>query len=106
YRKPKAVSFALNRVQTIAPNPTAGLERHAPEELVTRFLQGWRVDVTAYDAYTPHACHEEAELILARKPRSGPTETSSTWSCPSVPASRIWVRPSRAFSASPTRTCG
>lgn len=64
YRKPRAVSLALNRVQRIAPNPTSGHERHEPSTLLTNYEHGWRVDAQAYDGYTPHACHEEAELLL------------------------------------------
>ncbi len=67
YRKPRAVSLALNRVQRIAPNPTSGHERHETSVLLTSYEQGWRVDVPAYDGYTPHACHEEADLLLVSR---------------------------------------
>ncbi len=63
YRTSKAVSLALNRVQSITPNPTSGHLRHDSTTLLARLLEGWRVDVGAYDGYLPHACHEEAELL-------------------------------------------
>jgi hypothetical protein len=66
YRRSRAVSLALNRVQSTALNPISDHLRHQPTGLLARYLEGWRIDVTAYDGYTPHACHEEAELILAR----------------------------------------
>jgi len=69
YRRPRAVSLALNRVQSTAPNPISGHSRHDPSHLLADYLEGWRIDVTAYDGFTPHACHEEAELILARSAR-------------------------------------
>lgn len=68
YRKPRAVSLALNRVQSLASNPVSGHQRHEPARLLTQFLEGWRVDIGAYDGYLPHACHEEAELILTQDP--------------------------------------
>jgi hypothetical protein len=66
YRRSRAVSLALNRVQSTAPNPISGHSRHDPRRLLGEYLEGWRIDVAAYDGFTPHACHEEAELILAR----------------------------------------
>ena len=66
FRRPRAFSLALNRVQTIASNPVSGHERHDVDELLGRFLEGWRIDVAAYDGYVPHACHEEVELLLTR----------------------------------------
>jgi hypothetical protein len=66
FRRPRAMSLAVNRVQSIASNPTSGHNRHAPDVLARNFLDGWRVDVDAYDGYVPSACHEELELIMRR----------------------------------------
>lgn len=66
FRRPRAFSLTLNRVQTTAANPVSGHKRHDVEELLDRFLTGWRIDVAAYDGYVPHACHEEVELLLFR----------------------------------------
>lgn len=66
YRRPRAVSLALNRVQSSAPNPISAHRRHETGILLERFLEGWRIDVSAYDGFVPHACHEETELILVR----------------------------------------
>jgi hypothetical protein len=66
FRRPRAVSLAINRVQSIALNPTSDHHRHAPDVLARHYLKGWRVDVGAYDGYVPSACHEEFELILRR----------------------------------------
>ncbi len=73
FRKPRAFSLALNRVQSIAPNPISGHARHDVGTLLDCFLDGWRIDVGAYDGYVPHACHEEAELLLARPHRRART---------------------------------
>ena len=64
FRKPRAFSLPLNRVQQIAGNPISGHERHSVERLANLYLQGWRIDVAAYEGFVPHACHEETELLL------------------------------------------
>jgi hypothetical protein len=68
YRRPRAFSLALNRVQAIAANPVSGHDRHRPVELLARLYEGWRIDVGAYEGFLPHACHQEVELLLARHP--------------------------------------
>jgi hypothetical protein len=57
----------VNRVQRLAPNPVSGHSRHRTSRLTELFLEGWRIDVAAYDGFLPHACHEEIELLLRRR---------------------------------------
>jgi hypothetical protein len=64
FRKPRACSMPLNRVQQLNLNPVSGHHRHSVDCLVRLYLEGWRVDTAAYDGFLPHACHEELELLL------------------------------------------
>lgn len=71
FQRPRAFAAAVNRVQDIAPNPTSGHQRHEPGRLTELFLEGWRLDVAAYEGFVPHACHEGVELLLTRGGPSG-----------------------------------
>jgi hypothetical protein len=66
YALPRAFSAALNRVQTLAPNPVSGHERHTAHALLDAFHRGWRIDVAAYDGFRPRSCHVEVDLLLRR----------------------------------------
>lgn len=52
----------INLVQT-EYNNRAG-RYNSPDELSERFARGERIDVTAYNGFSPRSCHQEVELYL------------------------------------------
>jgi hypothetical protein len=55
----------VNKVQEAYQNLAGGQVAYSPEELARRFDQGERIDVSAFDGFTAHACHEEMPFRFA-----------------------------------------
>lgn len=67
HRRARAFAIPANRVQHVAPNPTSGRIRHSPHRLLRAYRRGWRLDVAAYDGFSPPTCHFEIDLLLRRR---------------------------------------
>ena len=52
----------LNLVQSFASNRSSSNTEYSSEHLATLFEQGYRIDVKAYDGFTPVSCHQEVPL--------------------------------------------
>jgi hypothetical protein len=66
HRRARGFAIPANRVQDVAPNPTSGSARHSPQRLLQAYRRGWRLDVAAYDGFSPPTCHFEIDLLLRR----------------------------------------
>lgn len=71
---PQSLAFCapVNKVQATFANRAGAEAALSAEALADRFAAGERVDVAAYDGFTPNACHQEVELRLARQAGAQP----------------------------------
>jgi hypothetical protein len=60
----QSVTFCnpINVVQTFHPNRVGEHVHYSVDALLDRFERGERVDVEAYNGFTPNACHQEVPL--------------------------------------------
>lgn len=60
----QSVTFCapLNIVQTLCTNRSCVNMEYTQESLAKLFDEGYRIDIGAYDQFTPNACHQEIEL--------------------------------------------
>lgn len=52
----------INMVQTMWKNRAGSKEEYSPQNLARLFEQGFRIDTSAFEGFTPNACHQEVEL--------------------------------------------
>lgn len=54
----------INKVQTEYANRSGEQLDYSNQALAERFAAGQRIDVAAYDGFTPTACHQEVDLLF------------------------------------------
>ncbi|MBI5799635.1 MAG: glycosyltransferase [Verrucomicrobia bacterium] len=66
---PQSLTFCapVNKVQADFNNRAGARNELSPATLARLFAEGQRVNVAAYDGFTPNACHQEVELLLVAK---------------------------------------
>ena len=71
----KSITFCnpINKVQSTAGDNRAGESKELSSgSLLECFLKGERIDVVAFDGFTPNACHQEVELKIAEAKAAPP----------------------------------
>ncbi|MDH7516024.1 MAG: glycosyltransferase family A protein [Bacteroidota bacterium] len=56
-------SIPANRVQNVIPNPAGERPEYSADALCRFFLDGGRLDISAYDGFVPRACHQEVRIV-------------------------------------------
>jgi hypothetical protein len=59
-----AVSIPANKVQQVCANRAGANPANSAEALARLFCEGKRIDLEAFDHFTPQACHQEVEFKL------------------------------------------
>jgi FkbM family methyltransferase len=59
-----AVSIPANKVQQVCENRAGANPAYSAEALARLFCEGQRIDLSAFDGFTPQACHQEVEFKL------------------------------------------
>lgn len=64
YKKSKAFSVPLNKVQNVAVLNRAGnKDKYTPASLLKMYNSGIRLDAEKWKGFTPNACHMEVEIL-------------------------------------------
>lgn len=64
YRESKAFANPLNRIQTVAlDNRYNGNDKYLAENMLKKYLDGYRVDYNKFFGIIPNACHMEVEIL-------------------------------------------
>ena len=62
-----AFSNPVNRVQNTNNNRFATESTYTPETLLDLFLEGFRIETTAFENFISNGCHEEVEFLFIKK---------------------------------------
>jgi hypothetical protein len=64
----QSVTFCnpINLVQSIIPNRAGEKIKYSTDELLSRFEQGERIQVEAFNGFIPESCHQEVELRFGK----------------------------------------
>jgi hypothetical protein len=64
----RSVTFCnpINMVQSVITNRVGESIRYSADELLSRFEQGERIRIEAFNGFIPESCHQEVELVFGK----------------------------------------